>query len=293
MNITKRHHYIPEFFIKGYIGEDGMLAVFNKETGKLDNLRKSPKQVFFEWNRNTFNINGEDNDLVEKLYQFGESKFSETYKKIIEKQEAIDLSLYDLFHIMYFISEIHWRVPNQDNEFLNYMKKITPKNTSLKITNKDTGENVSQELFDKIINEPAFVETSKMIRAMEDFTGVEKNETIKNWKLDYVSPNNPQLNLLSDNPVIIRNNSNSNILKSELIFSLSKGKTIYHTNGKILKEIPAENRVNVDVLAFIQSYKMVCGPNSKYLEDISELAKYYDSENRIEALKEKVFGIFK
>lgn len=269
-----------------------MLAVFNKETGKLDNLRKSPKQIFFEWNRNTFNINGKDNDLVEKLYQFGESKFSETYRKVTAKQEPIELSLYDLFHLMYFISEIHWRVPNQDSEFLNYMKQMTPENTSLKITDKDTGENVSQELFDRIINEPAFVETSKMIRAIENFTGVEKDETIKNWKLYYVSPNNPQLNLLSDNPVIIRNNSNSNILKSELIFSLSKGKTIYHTNGKILKEIPAENRLNVDVLAFLQSNKMVCGPNSKYLEDISELAKFYDTEDRIKALKEKVFNIF-
>ncbi len=47
LNITKRHHYIPEFFIEGFVGEDGKLAVFNKETGKLDKLRKSPKQVFF------------------------------------------------------------------------------------------------------------------------------------------------------------------------------------------------------------------------------------------------------
>lgn len=46
MEITKRHHYIPEFFIKEFAGEDGKLAVFNKEIGKLDKLRKSPKQIF-------------------------------------------------------------------------------------------------------------------------------------------------------------------------------------------------------------------------------------------------------
>ena len=49
-----------------------MISVFNKETWKLDNNRKSPKQVFFEWNRNTFNINGKDYDTA--LLYFGELK---------------------------------------------------------------------------------------------------------------------------------------------------------------------------------------------------------------------------
>ena len=292
LEITKRHHYIPQFFIKGFAGEDGKLAVFNKEIGELDKLRKSPKQIFFEWNRNTFNINGEDTDFVEKIYQFGESKFSETYKKIIEIQDATELLPYDLLHLMYFIAGIHWRVPNQDTDFLNCMKQVTPENSNFKITNKDTGENVTLELFDKIINEPVFIEASKMIRAMENFIGVKKRATLKDWKLYYVPPSNPQLNLLSDNPVIIRQNDNPNILNSELIFPLSKGKTIYHTNGKILNEISAHNRLKVDILAFLQSDKMVCGPDSKYLEDISKVAKKYDSKSGIEYLKEKIFEVF-
>jgi hypothetical protein len=96
---------------------------------------------------------------------------------------------------------------------------------------------------------------------MENFEAVEKNEKLKNRKLYYVPQNIPQLNLLSDNPLIIRDNSNSNILGSELIFPLSKRKIIYPTKGKILKEIPVENRFNADVLTFIQSDKIVCGAN--------------------------------
>lgn len=291
MEITKRHHYIPKFFIKGFSGEDGLLAVFNKENGKLDNLRKSPKQIFFEWNRNTFNINGEENDFLEKLYQFGESKFSKTYRSIIEREEEKELSLYELFHLMYFISEIHWRVPNQDKEFINYIKQLTPEKLSLKFGKIENGK-TSQENFENFINEPALIESIKIIRAMENFESIKKDEILKKWKLYYTPQNNPQLNLLSDNPVIIRDYTNSNILNNELIFPLSKGKTIYLTNGKALNEIPPENKIDVDVLAFIQSYKIVCGPNSKYLEDISELAKFYNTEQRIHDLKEKVFSIF-
>lgn len=268
-----------------------MLSVFNKETGKLDNSRKSPKQVFFEWNRNTFKINGKENDFVENLYQFGETKFSETYRKITGNQETFEFSTYEALHLMYFISGLHWRVPNQDVEFLDHISKITPEDSILQIQNKNTGESVSQKLFSELINNPPVSETFKIIQAMEDFRGIEKEVIIENWRLYYVGANLPQLNLLSDNPVIVRHR-NRNILKSELIFPLSKGKIIYHTNGKVLNEIPAENRLRVDVLAFLQSKKFVCGPNAKYLEDIAEYSKFYDTENKIEKLKENIFEIF-
>lgn len=269
-----------------------MISVFNKETWKLDNNRKSPKQVFFEWNRNTFNINGKDYDIVEKLYQLGETKFSETYKAIIGNQETFKFNAFEKLHLMLFISELHWRVPKQDKEFLDYINKVNSEDSFLKIKNKNSGENVSQKLFKEIVRNPVISESFKMIKAIEDFGEIVKDVKIENWKLYTVENNNPQLNLLSDNPVILKDYS-SNILKSELIFPLSKAKTVYHTNGKDLKEIPAENRLKVDVLAFLQANKFVCGPNGQYLKDIAEYSEFYNTENKIEKLKENVFNIFK
>lgn len=292
MDLTKRHHYIPEFFIKGFTGDDKMVSIFNKETGKLDNTRKSPKQVFFEWNRNTFNINGEDNDFIEKLYQLGETKFSDTYRTIIGNQESFRFNAFEKLHLMCFISEIHWRVPNQDIEFLDHINQIKSEDSILQIRNKNSGETISQKLYSELIKNPPISEAFKMIKAMQDFEEIVKEVKIEDWKLYSVGIDDPQLNLLSDNPVIIRD-YNSNILKSELIFPLSKGKTVYNTNGKILNEIPAENRMRVDVLAFLQSNKFVCGPKAEYLKDIAEYAKFYDTENKIEKLKESVFNIFK
>lgn len=292
MNITKRHHYIPEFFIKGFVGDDKMVSIFNKETGKLDKIRKSPKQVFFEWNRNTFKINGEDNDFVEKLYQFEETQFSETYKKIIGNQDIFEFNTFEKLHLMYFISQLHWRLPSQDIEFLDHINKLNSEDSILLIRDKDSGENVSQKLFNELITNPPVSEAYKMIKSMGDFEELVKEVIIENWKLYSVEPNLPQLNLLSDNPILIRN-PKINILKSELIFPLSKGKTIYHTNGKALNQIPAENRIRVDILAFLQSNKFVCGPKAEYLKDIATYAKFYDTKNKIDKLKENVFDIFK
>lgn len=51
--------------------------------------------------------------------------------------------------------------------------------------------------------------------------------------------------------------------------------------------------MRVDVLAFLQSNKFVCRPKAEYLKDIAEYAKFYDTTNKIEKLKENVFDIFK
>lgn len=293
MTKSERHHYIPEFFIKGFVGEDGKVSVFDKTKGKILSLRKSPKQVLFEWNRNTFNVNGTKTDFIENLYQFGENKFAPTYRKLTEKLEPLKIDPYDLLHLVLFIATVHWRVPNQDDSITEYSKYIGNKRSFFSIKNKTTGEDSPKEMYDRIINEPAFIESTKIIRAMQNYLELDKQTNLKNWKLYYTEKRNNQFNLLSDNPLILWNENCQNILKSESIFPLSKGKIIYHTNGKNLSEIPGTNRVSVDVLTFIEAKKMVCGPNKEYLLAIANLAKNYDTERRVELLKHEVFNVFK
>lgn len=293
MTKSERHHYLPEFFIKGFVGEDGKLSVYDKTKRKIVSLRKSPKQVFFEWNRNTFNINGEKTDFVENLYQFGENKFAPTYKKLIEKLEPIKLEPFDLLHLFLFIATIHWRVPNQDDSINDYSKYLGDRKSFFSLKNKITGEDSPKEMYDRIINEPAFIESTKIIRAMQNYLELDKQTNIENWKLYYTEKGKNQFNLLSDNPLILWNENCENILKSESIFPLSKGKIVYHTNGKNLSELPATHRISVDILAFIQADKMVCGSNKEYLLAIVELAEKYDTQRRIDLLKYETFKIFK
>jgi hypothetical protein len=293
LTLSQRHHYIPEFYIKGFVGDDGKVSVYNKELGKIDSIKKSPKQVFFEWNRNTYNVHGNETDFVEKLYQFGESKFSPVYKKLTERLEQIDLTAKDLFQLMLFISNIHWRVPTQDAETSSYVKNLTPENSLFKVRNKITGENVTEELFDRIINEPSFIASYRIVMAMKDYLGVPIDNSINNWKIYYAPKQNNHPHLLCDNPLIIKEKHEENILKSELIFPLSKSKIVYHTLGKPLKEIPPENRVSMDILLFLQAEKMVCGPDANYLNVIANMASNYDTERKVELLKNEVFNIFK
>ena len=46
-----------------------------------------------------------------------------------------------------------------------------------------------------------------------------------------------QLHILGDNPIIFRNQPANNILESELIFPLTKGAMVFHTEGKEIQQI--------------------------------------------------------
>jgi hypothetical protein len=292
LNISERHHYLPEFYIKGFVGNDNKVSVFNKVKYKLDPIRKSPKQIFFEWNRNTFEVNGKKTDFVEKLHQFGEDKFAPTYNKIVENIEKYELNPYDTFQLMLFIATTYRRIPNQDESIFDYLKKFDPDNSIFQIKNRKTGENAPKNLTERIFNDPSFIESSKIIRAMDDYFKIDRVTNAKNWKLSYVSQDSPQLHLLSDNPLILQENNSNIILDTILIFPLAKGIVAYNTKDKTIKNIPPEHTVNLDLFSFIQADKMVCGPNKDYLEKISELAKLYDSDEKVSYLKNKVFKIF-
>ena len=293
MSLSERHHYLPEFFVKGFVGTDNKVAVFNKTKNRLEQKRKSPRQVFYEWNRNTFEINGERTDVVEKLYQLYENKFAPTYEKLTKNGlEENDIYTYDILQVMLFICSIYRRIPSQDSRIDKYVESLSQKNSIFSIRDKETGENIEKELFDKMLREPFFKESLKIVRSLEDYIKVSEIKGLKNWKLSYTNENNLQPHLLSDNPLIMKESIGKELLGSILIFPLSKGLTVYNTRDKTIKEIPAEHTIDVDLLIFIQGERMVCGPDGSYLKSISEEAKYYNTNRQIELLKKKVFQVF-
>ncbi len=289
--LSKRHHYIPEFFIKGFVGQDGKVAVYNKEKNKLEPSRKSPKQVFYEWNRNTFNIDGEDTDFVEDLYKFHENQFAPVYKKIIEQNGPLHIDATDLFHLIHFLGVLYWRIPLRDNEMLDFMQNASSKDLLLRVRDKETGLDAPQEIFEGMKKEPSFIQGSKIMMAVIDFMKTDFVSDLDNWRTGY-SGSNVQLHLLSDNPVIIRNQNDSRLFPSELIFPISKGKTLYHIYGKAFKMLPPEHRASVDLLAFLQTDRIICGPNGDYLADIAQIASRFSNENEVKDLKEEVFNFF-
>lgn len=289
---SKRHHYIPKFHIKEFVNSNNKVVVFDKHTGEFKKIEFSPKQVFYEWNRNTLDIENKKDYFIEDLYAKFETKLSPAYTKIKEQKGIIRYTSYDMFSLLLLVSLTHWRLPLNDIEAELFVKNTPKDNLLFRIFNKETEEEVDEEFYKKIKERNGFVEMYKLAKPIMDFKLLDIKNCISNWQI-YSTDSEVKMHILGDNPIIFKNKPSDNVLETELIFPLTKGSTLHNNSGKRIKQIPPELKVKMDIIQFLQSNQYVVGPNKSYLNTIKILSQGYTNKERIELLRNEIFDTFK
>jgi hypothetical protein len=130
-NKSSRHHYIPVFFIKRFCNSEGKLFVNDKSNeNNYDNISiKVPKSLFFEWDRNTFDINNGDKNIIEKFYSSLESKISPIYDNLYNLSETNSLTnnitVETLRYLIFLGYLTKWRLPIYDDFVEDIDSKIS------------------------------------------------------------------------------------------------------------------------------------------------------------------------
>lgn len=125
---SSRHHYLPIFFINGFTNDLGKLFVYDKLKDEINQESKSPKSVFFEWDRNTINVtNDTESSVIEDLlYTKLDSKCSEVIKHFNQPTfENILLNEENMSAFLIFVIVLFWRIPFTDwavNDILDRAK---------------------------------------------------------------------------------------------------------------------------------------------------------------------------
>lgn len=290
MNLSQRHHYLPEVYLKGFTDQDGKLAVYDIRKKELRKERFSPKQVFFEWYRNTFELNSEKTDFLELSYRNIDQNVAPTLKKLQSTSSDVELSSYEILNLIFFQAMTYWRVPSTDLEIINHVRTAERKDIFIKIINTVTDEEADDEMYNRIINEQSFIESYRIPKAIGDFLKATKKYILPNWKVTY--PSRPsKLHLIGNNPILTLEDNFENILDTDSIFPLSSSKMLWHLNSGFPPMLSPENSVIVDQLIFLQSEKYVCGPDSNYLNAIAEMCERHPCNDKIiKCLKLKIFG---
>lgn len=114
---SSRHHYIPQFLIKGFTNSDGLLYVYDKHKDKILKRQLPPKSIFYQPDRNTVEINSTTKSSIieDLLYFMMDNKTSKVIQQYQTQELAeIDFKSEDTAILLFFLISLFWRIPKTD-----------------------------------------------------------------------------------------------------------------------------------------------------------------------------------
>jgi hypothetical protein len=116
----RKHHYVPQFYLRGFTGDNGQLLVTGRSNGKT--FRTDPKNVAAQRDFNTVSIEGVDPQAVERdLAQF-EGKVAPALERIKSAKSLATKEDREL--LMHFIAGLAIRNPRQRSTLNDFMGDI-------------------------------------------------------------------------------------------------------------------------------------------------------------------------
>ncbi|ANH83449.1 hypothetical protein A8C56_22920 [Niabella ginsenosidivorans] len=284
--LSRKHHYIPEFYLNNFTNEDGKFYIYLPKENRFKKNGElfTPQTHFFELDGN--NLIGADyvDDHLEKSYSDWDNKAAILFDKIkTSKEERFGLSEKDMPILQFFIAHLYWRSP-MANEFAKDLLKREGLNaTGMIVRNSITGEIIQNHKFENYIssNESSY----KFVKHWLPYrliTNLLKNDT----PLEIITFNNGiKPNLIGDNPIIFRNQSNVNVYEDDFILPI--------TSNKFLIRMKREGRpeksviMMIDALLIQQAQQFVATTNVEYISILKNCHEFQTAD-----LREKLFSQF-
>jgi len=270
MAISKRHHYIPRFLIQQFVDSDNKVWVYDKEKGKVWDIKQSSKSIFFEMNRNNFEVDGEMVDDLERIYGEADNLLSKNLKKVLSTDSEVKED--ELLNLIFFVTLTKWRIPASDEKFCKY-KDIPIEQLGATIRPVDRKMEVNEQKVNNIKEILASEEVNRILLAFQPLLREKTLEEIyKNCFTVSDFSDNKFPPLLGDVPIIETPNTGYETL-GDFIFPLSTHKTLICKKG-------AEKYVPNKVLFYIQRNLTTFHLAEKYVvckskEQLLNVAKVY------------------
>lgn len=259
-SLSKKHHYIPQFYLKGFTDDNGCFTVYDKVRGEF---RKSkPENEFYEKYRNTTNLGGEKSVIIEGMYSHLESVFAITLTAIENSNHTDPVLTSDIMVGLKFLVEtMRWRNPALDTLYDTIVQRLSIKDFGLQFHGLTEEEKI--EMNRRIMGEP---DARKMLRP---FMGsiflklmTDTNYDASKWHILYQDGGFP---ITGDFPIIFNPKSLNDGINEEFIFPLSAQRTALFAEVKPIKQLPDVFSVDKDLAIIHLARRFVCCKHEEYL----------------------------
>lgn len=287
------HHYISQFYLKGFCRSDGTFDVYDKQYGKFKKTPQSPATVFFEKEKNTIKFRGQLTDHIEKLYSGLESGFGQLFNLIREGVNSDTLlNSEGVYLIKLHMAIQFWRLPRLDEFADQYIKALTLTEIEhiCTVTNPPMP---SQMIFELIQSDAGFRHYFRcFILPLCTFDLNRPIPEAMKWIiLDVERPNEWSNHLCSDAPFIFGNPESLLQFSGSFIFPFSNSKLLVskpHTNTTSSFEPIMSTKISI--LLYLQARRYVAASNRGYLEKIIQLSESYVGMTGLMRLQNEVLA---
>lgn len=291
MKESRKHHYIPRFYLKGFTNENNQFFVYDKKENKM--WQSNPENSFLENHRNTGVIEHfitkeiSTSDIPETTLAYFDDRSAKVIEEIRKSTHEDHVLIPERIHALrFFIISTFWRIPANDNLREDVIKNFSFEELGFGFYDKEGNRN---EGLEKLLKEIDL--WNKMYTTLLPISTVTKkyNKTnIDEWKLFY---RENDFHLVSDNPIIIKNYIDFSSLQQELIIPLSSKRLLVITKKISPKVIDPVFSLKIDVLLFRKAFRYVASSDKNYLKLISEEANKFPNITD-DKLFDNIFGHF-
>jgi hypothetical protein len=272
---SKKHHYLPRYYLRGFTNSEGVFFVYDKHTGKI--FATTPDSAFFENNLNTTESpDGNQSDFLEDLYTEIENQSWNSLDSIRDSDFNTPIKHLDKMNLFLFLLFLHWRLPC-NSELIDKLSDVFFRGGNdidyIKLLSK-TGNAVPKETIERIRRSLSFKKSAKVIVPFAPFVKDENwCRNLEDWRFIYTGDDS-SWHIVGDNPIITPGDSDHdpvNCLK-KFIFPVSGKILLVSGYGLTSQVLPPEFVIQYGAGIIERAQRFVACHNRGFLE---ELIKYH------------------
>ncbi len=278
-NTSSKHHYIPEFYIKGFCNDGGTVYVYDKKIERISEKPRFPGSVFYEKNRNTIVTGGNaDSSLEDEFFKHLDNDFAKTLITLRDLPNVDGLLTQEKALIMQsFYLNLFWRIPFSDTIFEDLFNRAV-----FTTNNGETILDVKSDSNFRKIRRSTFA--YELIRKWVDS---KPSEGIPATLFDRINP----VFLISDNPIIFKNTpkTTDQLFTSEYFLPISSSR-MYCTIKNQNLYFDDKMAMAYNVLQIVQAREYVCASSLETLKLFIEYCNLLKLRGRLSEQIEILFG---
>lgn len=287
---SRKHHYLPRHYLKGFTNLDGSFFVYDKRADKI--FPSNPGHAFFENDLNTINLKDGASDFLEDMYTSVEGKFWNSLDTIRDSKHTEPVTILDKMNLFFFLSILHWRLPRNISRVESLSKEFfTGERFKYFKLKSKTGKSVPEEAIQEIRNSDGFKKSARLMVPFAPFYTEEWADSINNWNFSY-SGDGGNWHMVGDNPIITdgENDHDPEKCLNKFIFPVS-GRVLLINNGKKLetKELPADFLLQYNVALLHKAERFIASPNEHFLKSVVLLYKNYVGNEMTHLILKQLF----